>query len=125
MSPATPAVAPKGQPPRKRQPATIPDAAITVTAPAVPADQVFCNVVNAQRDSAMVLEQALRSQLAAREGQYERDLARLCAEYAIDVGSLNEQIGQQVAVIGAADAALESLQGDKVVQLRQPVEVAA
>ncbi|UJW87913.1 hypothetical protein [Devosia sp. SL43] len=80
-----------------------------VTQPAIPADIAFGNIITAQRDSATVNEQALRSQLAAREGQYERDMARLQAEFKVDRTSLEEQINQQSNIITAADAALSSL----------------
>lgn len=82
-----------------------------VTAPVVPADEAFGNVITAKRDSAVVEMQALQSQLAARNGQHERDLARLEAEWAADAASLTEQISRQRNILDAADAALESLKG--------------
>jgi len=112
-------------PARKRQPAAIPAAAMQVTQPAVPADQVFGNVISAERDTASALEQALRSQLTAREGQYERDMLRLSAEFQADAGSLAEQIAHQANIINAADAALDSLRGTNVVPMRSEVEMAA
>lgn len=115
---AKPAEATNTPPPRKRQPATTAAVPVPVTAPAVPADQVFGNVVTAERDTATVLEQALRSQLAAREGQYDRDMARLQAEFKADRRSLEEQINQQAIIIEAADAALATLKGSNVVPLR-------
>lgn len=87
---------------RKQQPAE-------VTAPAIPADIAFANVINAKRDAAVVDEQALASQKAARIGQFERDLARLHAAYDADIASLDRQLDQQVSIIAAADAALMSL----------------
>lgn len=92
-----------------------------VTAPAVPADEAFGNVITANRDTAVVEAQALRSQLVARDGQYERDLARLKAAYDTDARSLNEQIERQERIITASDAAIEALHGDNVVPLRQDV----
>jgi hypothetical protein len=89
-----------------------------VTAPAVPADEAFGNVIIANRDTAIVEVQALQSQLAARNGQYERDLARLKAEHDADVKSLADQIGRQERIIAASDAAIEALHGDNVVPLR-------
>ena len=89
-----------------------------VTAPAVPADEAFGNVIIANRDTAIVEVQALQSQLAARNGQYERDLARLKAEHDTDVKSLADQIGRQERIIAASDAAIEALHGDNVVPLR-------
>ena len=87
---------------RKQQPAE-------VTAPAISADIAFANVINAKRDAAVVDEQALASQKAARIGQHERDLARLHAAYDADIASLDRQLDQQVSIITAADAALTSL----------------
>lgn len=97
---------------------------VTVTEPAVPADEAFGNVIIAKRDTAVVEMQALQSQLAARNGQYERDLARLNAEHDTDVKSLAEQIGRQGRIIGAADAALESLKAEasNVVPLKSAAE---
>lgn len=89
-----------------------------VTAPAVPADEAFGNVIIANRDTAIVEVQALQSQLAARNGQYERDLARLKAEHDTDVKSLADQIGRQERIIAASDAAIGALHGDNVVPLR-------
>lgn len=86
---------------------------VEVTAPALPADEAFGNVIIARRDTAVVEMQALQSQLAARNGQYERDLARLEAEYQLDAKSLSEQIGRQRRIHDAADAALESLKADE------------
>src|SRR5690554_2387582 len=80
-----------------------------VVAPALAADEAFGNVINARRDTAIVEMQALQSQLAARNGQYERDLARLEAEWKKDADSLATQIGHQGRILDAADAALESL----------------
>ncbi len=82
---------------------------VEVTAPALAADQAFGNVVTARRDTAVVEMQALQSNLAARNGQYERDLARLEAEWLTDAASLSEQIGGQGNIIHAADAAIEAL----------------
>ena len=82
---------------------------ITITEPALPADEAFGNVITARRDTAVVDMQALQSQLAARNGQYERDLARLEAEWKRDADSLTEQIGRQGNIISAADAAIEAL----------------
>lgn len=96
-----------------------------VTAPAIPADEAFGNIVTAERDTAVVEMQALQSQLAARNGQYERDLARLEAEYNQDALSLTQQIGRQGNIIHAADFALEALKRDtpaNVVPLRQAGE---
>lgn len=112
-------------PTRKRQPPATPAAAMQVTQPAVAADQVFGNVITAQRDTASVLEQALRSQLTAREGQYERDMIRLQAEFNDDASSLAAQIAHQANIINAADAALDSLKATNVVPMRSPIEVAA
>lgn len=83
-----------------------------VTTPVIPADEAFGNVIIAKRDTAVVEMQALQSQLAARNGQYERDLARLEAEWTQDAASLAEQIGRQGKILAAADAALESLKGN-------------
>lgn len=90
-----------------------------VTAPAVPVDEAFGNVIIARLDTAVVEMQALQSQLAARNGQYERDMARLEAEYKADADSLAEQIGRQGRIMQAAEAALESLKGkpSNVVQM--------
>lgn len=94
-----------------------------VTEPAIPADEAFGNVITAKRDTAVVEEQALHSQLAARNGQFERDLARLKAEHDADVKSLAEQIGRQVRIITASDAALESLKAaSNVVDLKRAAE---
>lgn len=82
---------------------------VEVTAPAIPADVVFANIINAQRDTAVVEEQALQSQKATRIGQHERDLARLHAAYDADLASLNEQLASQANIINAADAALFQL----------------
>ena len=82
---------------------------IEVVAPALPADEAFGNVITARRDTAVVDMQALQSHLAARNGQYERDLARLEAEWKKDADSLAEQIRQQGSIINAADAALDRL----------------
>ena len=82
---------------------------VAVSEPAVPADEAFGNVVTAKRDTAVVEMQALQSQLAARNGQFERDMARLQAEHDADAKSLADQIGRQGRIIDAADAALESL----------------
>ena len=122
---AKPAAAPNAPPPRKRQPAATAGSPTPVVAPAPPADQVFGNLIIAQRDTATVMEQALRSQLAAREGQYERDMARLQAEFKADQGSLRDQINTQELIIEAADAALATLSGGNVVPLRPAVEMAA
>lgn len=89
-----------------------------VTAPAVPADEAFGNVIIARRDAAVVEVQALQSQLAARNGQFERDLARLEAEYKADQKSLSEQIGKQDRILASADAALEALKASNVVPLK-------
>lgn len=90
---------------------------LVVTEPALPADEAFGNVVTARRDTAVVDMQALQSQLTARQGQYERDLARLAAEYNKDACSLTEQIGRQGNIIHAADAALDALKTGNVVKL--------
>lgn len=79
---------------------------IEVTAPAIPADTAFGNVLNAQRDTAVVEESALASQKVARIGQHERDLARLHAAFDADIASLDDQLNRQVNIIEAADAAL-------------------
>lgn len=115
---ATPSPAPSTSPPRKRQSASSAAAPTPVVAPAVPADHVFGNVITAQRDTATVMEQALRSQLTAREGQYERDMARLQAEFWADEASLRDQINTQALIIEASDAALATLKGSNVVALR-------
>lgn len=83
-----------------------------VTAPAVPADEAFGNVIMAQRDTAVNEQQALQSQLVGREGQYERDMARLQAQFAVDRASLDEQIMRQGKIIAASDAALMALKGN-------------
>lgn len=83
-----------------------------ITAPAIPADEAFGNIVTAERDTAVVEMQALQSQYAARNGQYERDLARLEAEWKRDADCLTEQIGRQGNIIHAADLALEALKRD-------------
>lgn len=80
-----------------------------VTAPAIPADEAFANVINARRDAAVVEEQALASQKAARIGQHERDLARLHAAYDVDIASLDDQLRRQANIITASDAALMAL----------------
>lgn len=96
---------------------------IAVTEPALAADEAFGNVVTARRDTAVVEMQALQSHLAARNGQYERDLARLEAEWLQDAASLSQQIGHQGNVIHAADAALEALKaGSNVVPLKSAAE---
>lgn len=95
---------------------------VEVTAPALPADEAFGNVIIARRDTAVVEMQALQSQLAARNGQYERDLARLEAEWATDAASLSEQIGRQGNIIHAADAAVEALHKGNVVPLKAAAE---
>ncbi|WDR03650.1 hypothetical protein PSQ19_06150 [Devosia algicola] len=82
-----------------------------VAAPVVPADEAFGNVLIAQRDTAVCDEQALRSQLTARDGKYERDDARLKAEYFAESTALHEQIARQVKIIEATDAALKALGG--------------
>jgi phage host-nuclease inhibitor protein Gam len=79
---------------------------VEVTTPAIPADIAFANAINATRDAAVVDEQALASQKAARIGQMERDMARLHAAYDADIRALDEQLNQQVNIIEAADAAL-------------------
>lgn len=84
---------------------------VEVTQPAIPADEAFGNIIIAKRDTAVVEEQALQSQMAARNGQYERDKARLEAEWSTDMSSLAEQIGRQHRILIASDAALESLKG--------------
>lgn len=90
---------------------------LVVTEPALPADEAFGNVVTARRDTAVVDMQALQSQRAARNGQYERDLARLEAEWKRDADSLAEQIGRQENIIHAADAALDALKTGNVAKL--------
>lgn len=90
---------------------------IEVTEPALPADEAFGNVVTARRDTAVVEMQALQSNLAARNGQYERDLARLEAEWSRDAASLADQIGRQGNIINAADACLEKLTSGNVVAI--------
>lgn len=82
---------------------------VEVVAPAIPADAAFGNVINAARDAAVIQEQALASQRAARIGQHERDLARLHAAFDVDLASLDDQLNRQVHIINAADAALASL----------------
>ena len=76
-----------------------------ITAPAVPADEAFGNVIMAQRDTAVNEQQALQSQLVGREGQYERDMARLQAQFTVDRASLDEQIMRQGKIIAAAERA--------------------
>lgn len=83
---------------------------LAVVQPALPPDEAFGNVITARRDTAVVDMQALQSQMAARNGQYERDLARLEAEWKRDADSLTVQIAMQGNIIHAADAALEALQ---------------
>ena len=82
---------------------------VEVVAPAIPADEAFGNIINAQRDTAVVEDQALASQRAARIGQHERDLARLHAAFDVDLASLDDQLNRQVNIITAADAALMAL----------------
>ena len=82
---------------------------VEVSAPAIPADEAFGNIINAKRDAAIVQEQALASQKAARIGQHERDLARLHAAFDTDIASLDDQLNRQVNIITAADAALGAL----------------
>lgn len=91
---------------------------IAVTEPALPSDEAFGNVVTARRDTAVVEMQALQSHLAARNGQYERDLARLEAEWLKDAASLSEQIGRQGNIINAADACIAALTSGNVVALK-------
>lgn len=98
----------------------------TVTAPVIPANEAFGNVITAARDAAVVEAQKLESQRAARQGQYERDRARLDAEWQLDSESLDDQIGRQLMIQEACDAALPSLvepnAGANVVPLRQAGE---
>lgn len=82
---------------------------VEVTAPVIPADEAFANVIAAERDAAFMDAQALETQKIAREGVFNRELARLDAEFKADMASLDEQIGTQRRKINAADAALESL----------------
>lgn len=89
-----------------------------VVQPAVPADEAFGNTIVAARDTAVVEMQKLQSQLAARNGQFERDLARLQADHDADVKSLADQIGRQGRIQEAADAALLALTQDNVVPLK-------
>ncbi len=82
-----------------------------VTTPAIPADEAFANVIAAERDAAFMDAQALETQRVAREGRFNRDLARLDAAFKADLASLDMQIATQRRKIVAADAALESLKG--------------
>lgn len=97
---------------------------LAVVQPALPPDEAFGNVITARRDTAVVDMQALQSQMAARNGQYERDLARLEAEWKRDADSLTVQIAMQDNIIHAADAALEALQkgASNVVPLKAAAE---
>mgnify|MGYP001351523310 CR=1 FL=1 len=83
-----------------------------VTAPAIPADEAFANVIAAERDAAFMDAQALETQKVAREGRFNRDLARLDAAFKADMASLDGQIATLRRKIVAADVALESLKGE-------------
>jgi hypothetical protein len=85
--------------------------ATEVTAPAIPADEAFANVIAAERDAAFMNAQALETQKIAREGIFNRELARLDAEFKAEMASLDAQIETHRRKINAADAALESLAG--------------
>lgn len=80
-----------------------------VTQAALPADERFGNLLIAERDTAVVELHALQSQLAARNGKYERDMERLNAEHKADVDSLNEQIAQNENISKAADMAINAI----------------
>lgn len=84
---------------------------VEVTAPAIPADEAFANIINAERDTALTDESALQSLRVARDGQYDRDRARLDAAHDADIASLDEQIAGKINIVAAADAALVSLKG--------------
>lgn len=82
---------------------------VEVTAPVIPADEAFGNVITATRDAAVVEAQKLESQRAARQGQYDRDRARLDAAWNADAASLEKQIGHQLNIQEGCDAALGAL----------------
>jgi hypothetical protein len=85
---------------------------VEVSAPAIPADEAFANVIAAERDAAFMDAQALETQKIAREGVFNRELARLDAEFKAEMASIDGQIATHRRKIIAADAALESLKGE-------------
>lgn len=90
-----------------------------VNSPAIRADEAFGNEAIARRDQAVIEEQAARNNLSSRTAKYERDLARLNADFASDEAALTGVIDQNVRVQKMADSALAAAaDDDNVVPIR-------
>lgn len=81
-----------------------------VTAPALPADEAFGNLITAERDAAVLAEQALRQDYASQKAYFDREQQRLDDRRRKTLGALAEQISRQQRKIAGADASLEAMQ---------------
>lgn len=90
-----------------------------VTAPVIPADVAFGNAITSMRDAADAEQGRLQNERNGREAFFDREIARMVAEWDAERTSLDRQIAAQGAVLDGCDAALESLKpaGSNVVAI--------